>query len=75
VTSDLREVTYFVLSEQAVPYLLAKVRWPDVAQAITVGSPDWVDDPSLCDLPYDSAAAEVTLAQAASLAAGWGFQL
>jgi len=72
---DLREVTYLVLTDRACPYLLARVRWPDVAQAITVGSPDWLDDPGLFDLPYDSSAVEVSFAQAASVAAGWDVQL
>ena len=29
------EIPYFVLVDRAVPYLLARVRWPDVAQAIS----------------------------------------
>ena len=35
VIPDPGDVTYLVLADRAVPYLLAKVRWPDVAQAIT----------------------------------------
>ena len=35
VRSDTGEVRYLVLAECAAPYLLARVRWPDVAQAIT----------------------------------------
>jgi hypothetical protein len=75
VTPDTGEVTYLVLTDRAVPYLLARVRWPDVAQAITVGSPDWLDDPGLFDLPYDPSAVTVSFPQAASVAAGWGRQL
>ena len=70
-----REVRYLVLADRAAPYLLARVRWPDVAQAITVGSPDWLDDPGLFDLPYDPSAVTVSFTQAASVAAGWGRQL
>lgn len=69
------DMTYVVLADRAVPYLLAKVRWPDVAQAITVGNPDWLEDPGLFDLPYDPGAVAVSSAQAASVAAGWGRQL
>jgi hypothetical protein len=69
------EITYLVLTDRAAPYLLARVRWPDVAQAITVGSPDWLDDPGLFDLPYHPGAVQVSFAQAASVAAGWGRQL
>jgi hypothetical protein len=66
------EPKYFVLAERAVPYLLARVRWPDVAQAITARSPDWLDDPGLFDLPYDPSAVTVSFPQATCVAAGWG---
>ncbi len=69
------EIPYFVLVDRAVPYLLARVRWPDVAQAISAPNPDWLDDPGLYDLPYDPSAVRVSFAQAASVAAGWGIQL
>jgi len=75
VTPGTGEVKYLVLADRAAPYLLARVRWPDVAQAITVGSPDWLDDPGLFDLPYEPSAVTVSFAQAASVAAGWGRQL
>jgi len=73
--AERSEVKYLVLADRAVPYLLARVRWPDVAQAITVGRPDWLDDPGLFDLPYSQSAVRVTFRQAASVAAGWGRQL
>jgi hypothetical protein len=69
------EVKYLVLADRAVPYLLARVRWPDVAQAISVGRPDWQDDPGLFDLPYYQDAVTVTFRQAAAVAAGWGRHL
>jgi PilZ domain len=69
------DMMYLVLADRAVPYLLAKVRWPDVAQAITVGNPDWLEDPGLFDLPYEPSAVSVSFPQAASVAAGWGRQL
>ena len=75
VTPGSREVGYLVLADRAAPYLLARVRWPDVAQAITAGSPDWLDDPGLFDLPYEPSAVAVSFTQAASVAAGWGRQL
>ena len=73
--SNPGDLTYLVLADRAAPYLLARVRWPDVAQAITVGSPDWLDDPGLFDLPYEPRAIRLSFAQAASVAAGWGRQL
>jgi PilZ domain len=69
------EIKYLVLTDRAAPYLLARVRWPDVAQAITAGNPDWLDDPGLFDLPYEPSAVRVSFAQATSVAAGWGRQL
>ena len=73
--ADTGEIKYYVLLDRAAPYLLARVRWPDVAQAITAGSPDWLDDMGLFDLPYDPSAVTVSFTQAASVAAGWGRQL
>jgi len=72
---DTGEVKYLVLADRAVPYLLARVRWPDVAQAIAASSADWLDDPGLFDLPYDPSAVTVSFSQAASVAAGWGREL
>jgi len=69
------EVRYLVLAERAVPYLLARVRWPDVAQAMSAASPDWIEDQGLFDLPYDPSAVTLSFPQAASVAAGWGRQL
>lgn len=73
--SGAGEMKYLVLADRAVPYLLARVRWPDVAQAISAAYPDWLDDPGLFDLPYDPNAVMLSFAQAASVAAGWGRQL
>lgn len=75
MTTDAGEIKYFVLLDRAAPYILARVRWPDVAQAITAGNPDWLDDVGLFDLPYDPGAVTVSFIQAASVAAGWGRQL
>jgi hypothetical protein len=69
------EVKYLVLADRAVPYLLARVRWPDVAQAMSAASPDWIEDQGLFDLPYDPSAVTVSFPQAASVAAGWGRRL
>jgi hypothetical protein len=73
--SDIGEVKYLVLTDRAVPYLLARVRWPDVAQAMSARTPDWLDDQGLFDLPYDPGAVMVSFPQAASVAAGWDRQL
>lgn len=70
-----REETYLILTDRGVPYLLARVRWPGVAQAITAGKPDWLDDLGLFDLPYDASAVPVSFTQAVSVAASWGVEL
>jgi PilZ domain len=75
IVPDPSEVRYLVLADRAVPYLLARVRWPDVAQALSAASPDWIEDPGLFDLPYDPSAVSVSFAQAASVAAGWGTRI
>jgi len=73
-TVTATEIKYYVLGGTN-PYLLARVRWPDVAQAITAGLRDWQDDPGLFDLPYDPSSSTVTLARADAIAAGWGVRL
>jgi hypothetical protein len=69
------EVQYLVLPDATNPYLLARVRWPDVFQAISAARPDWQDDVGLFDLPYDPSSTRVTLDQAAALAVSWGARL
>lgn len=70
-----REVQYLVLPDPTNPYLLARVRWPDVCQAISPAFPNWQDDPGLFDLPYDPSSTTVTLDRAAAIAAVWGARL
>ena len=69
------ELRYLVIPNTTNPYLLARVRWPDVAQAITAGCPDWLEDPGLFDLPDDPSSSTVTFDQAAAIAAAWGVSL
>ena len=69
---DTSDVKYFVLADRAVPYLLARVRWPDVAQAISAARPDWLDDPGLFDLPYDPSVVTVSFPQAVVSGGGMG---
>jgi hypothetical protein len=71
----LPEVRYLVLPDSTNPYLLARVRWPDVAQAITAGCPEWLDDPGLFDLSNSPVGVTVTFEQAAMIAASWGVRL
>jgi hypothetical protein len=66
------EVTYFVMLQADQPFLLARVRWPDVYQAMSPARPEWQDDIGLFDLPYDPASVAVTVKQAAAIAARWG---
>jgi hypothetical protein len=73
--TEVAEVQYLVLPDSVNPYLLARVRWPDVAHAISARHPVWQHDQGLFDLPYDPSSATVTFARAASIAAGWGASL
>ena len=73
--SGRTDVQYLVLPDTTNPYLLARVRWPDVFQAISAGRPYWQDDPGLFDLPYDPNSTEVTLEQATAIAADWDARL
>jgi len=69
------DVQYLVLTDHANPYLLARVRWPDVAQAITAACTVWQEDIGLFELPYDAHSKSVSLAEATEIAASWGAQL
>lgn len=68
-------VQYLILGDSAQPYLLARVRWPDVAQAISEDCPGWLDDPGLFDLPYEPMSQKVSRSRAAEIAAEWGAAL
>ncbi len=71
----LSEIRYVTLNDDAKPILLARVRWPDVAEAISVGCSVWQTDPGLFDLPYDPSGVEITLDRAEEIAAQWGAHL
>jgi hypothetical protein len=75
VSAGRGEVQYLVLPDTTHPYLLARVRWPDVYQAISPVRPDWQDDPGLFDLPYDPSSTPVSYAEATAIAGDWGAQL
>jgi hypothetical protein len=63
---------YFILSDKGGPYFLARVRWPNIAQAISVTHPYWLDDQGLFDLPYSPASTAVDAHDAEVLARSWG---
>ena len=75
MTTWTQEVLYVVLPDATNPYLLARVRWPDVSQAISPVHTDWQADPGLFDLPYSPSGTRVTLEQATAIAAVWGAHL
>jgi len=72
---ELGEIRYLVLPDSVSPCLLARVRWPDVAQAVSALRPEWLYDPGLFDLPYNPASATVTFARAAAIADDWGVDI
>lgn len=71
----VRPVTYLVLPDADAPFLLARVRWPDVYQAISPVRTDWQDDPGLFDLPYAPASVHISYEQAVAIAEGWGARI
>jgi hypothetical protein len=66
---------YLVMPDPSHPWLLARVRWPDVFQAISAAEPEWRSDPGLFDLPYDPCCTVVGPDHAAAIAAAWGADL
>ena len=72
---EATDVRYLVLPDTANPHMLARVRWPDVAQAISAGCPHWQEDIGLFDLPNDPISTPVTRVQAAAIALSWGANL
>jgi hypothetical protein len=74
-SDEPRDVRYVVLSDPRQPALLARVRWPDVFEAISPARPHWQSDPGLFDLPYDPGSTLVTRDRAAAIAAEWGAEL
>jgi hypothetical protein len=75
VTDEIHEVQYLVLPDATNPHFLARVRWPDICQAVSPVRPYWQDDPGLFDLPYDPNSAPVTFDQAQLIAAAWDVRL
>jgi hypothetical protein len=71
----VRPIAYLVLPNAETPFLLARVRWPDVYQAISAVRTDWQDDPGLFDLPYSPASAHISYEQAVEIAEEWGAEL
>lgn len=72
---EATDVRYLVLPDAIKPQMLARVRWPDVAQAISPGCPHWQEDIGLFDLPHDPISTPVTRVQAAAIALSWGANL
>ena len=70
-----REIKYLVMPDPTDPWLLARVRWPDVFQAISAADPEWRSDPGLFDLPYDPCSTAVGPDHAKAIAAAWGAHL
>jgi hypothetical protein len=69
------EILYLAVPDASEPYLLARVRWPDIAQAISAGQTEWQNDLGLFDLPYDKFSAGITADRAAAIAENWGAYL
>ncbi len=75
MTSRAPEVRYFVLPDATNPEILARVRYPDVFEAISPARPTWQQDPGLFDLPHDPASVPIAPALAEAIARAWGVRL
>jgi hypothetical protein len=71
----VKPVAYLVLPNAESPFLLARVRWPDVYQAISAVRTDWQDDPGLFDLPYAPASVHISYEEASAIAEEWGARI
>jgi hypothetical protein len=71
----VKPVSYVVLPNAEAPFLLARVRWPDVYQAISAVRTDWQEDPGLFDLPYAPASVHITYEAAVEIADSWGARI
>src|SRR5580658_2574579 len=72
---QLKDAQYLVFPSGDRPYLLACVRWPDIALAISTHCTAWREDQGLFDLPYEPGAQVVSAGEAAAIAAAWGGEL
>jgi hypothetical protein len=65
-------IRYFVEPSVEAPDMLARVRWPDVAERILSTDPNWTTFPWLMDMLHTSDGANCTPEFAEKLAAEWG---
>ena len=68
-------VKYFTEASPDMPWLLARVRWPDIAQVVTKADPVWRDDKDALRYLWDSDGAITTPDEAARIAHAWGVTL
>jgi len=66
---------YFALVGGDVVLLVARIRFPDIAQAASALHPLWKDDIGLLDLPDDPSSVALTPEQAAAVVSVWGLSL
>lgn len=69
------QIKYLVLTDGRQPYLLARVRWPDIYQAVSAVRPQWQDDRGVFDLPFAPSIKSLTFQEAAAVTALWGVRL
>lgn len=65
-------VTYATDSADGVPYVLARLRWPDLAETISPHNPEWTTQRSAFAMLYDSSGELVSEEVARKLADRWG---
>lgn len=68
----MAEITYIVEPSFDNPVLLARLRFPDLSEAISKANTTWKHSPALMDLMHGSDGEVVTEAEARKIAASWG---
>ena len=68
----MADMTYVVERRGGVPYLLARLHWPDTAEAVSPSHPVWKSSQSLFDKLHGSDGELVTEGDAMRLAQSWG---
>ena len=71
----MASITYIVEPDAKNPWLLARVRFPDLCEAIGPKRPEWTHSLDFMDLVHGSDGEIVTEDEARKLAESWGATL
>jgi len=66
------EVVFAFERAAGAPYILARLRWPDLAESISPHNPEWTTQRSMFYMLYDSSGEWVSEEYAREFAESWG---